>query len=660
MTLPRFTMPIANGLAVAAALAAGLTAPPAGATTTLAGVPAHSSTRAAPAANGQACVSVVNPGAIAGAFRALSLQGNGSRGSLRQAGWRRQAGLWVRCGRSPLAVPAPRQAGPAYSVTVTGTDISGHPAGGQFDRVFLYNADNSAKFDSPVTSIERFTNGVATFHVPAGHYWAVGDFHRLPSKRQNSEYLDVLPQFTVSGSTSVHLAASAATSPIEAAVARPAVRQFVTFQLIRVAPAGPPVSLFWVPQGGPKIAQPTLYVSPTQASPGVGTLATVTGLQLGSVASTPGSRYLYDLAYQSTGTIPTQRHVVNQAALATVHLRYYSSIRSVGLSGTFPNLPVNQICLPGGTLFSVIRFPAKQTVYALAGRQLSWQTQFIQNEAQDNSGGQISPLQTFLPGSQQTQNFGAYPLHPTPNMRLSDVAGLPPVPVSAGRAGNTLRLAMTAFSDSVPGHVGQGTFPPFHTAASYEIEQNGTKIAGGTLPNFTGLFSADATLSPAPSTIRFSLNAARSAKLDPLSTASHTVWTWRSAAVPGAKLPAGWTCQPSGIADRACAAQPMMTLRYGVVGLGQDGATAPGQQVVRVLVGHLQLARATRVTAAAVSVSFDGGKTWQPARVTGGNGSYAAVFTAPPGARVTLRTRASDTAGGSVTETIINAYQVAA
>jgi hypothetical protein len=77
-------------------------------------------------------------------------------------------------------------------------------------------------------------------------------------------------------------------------------------------------------------------------------------------------------------------------------------------------------------------------------------------------------------------------------------------------------------------------------------------------------------------------------------------------------------------------------------------------------VGHLQLARATRVTAAAVSVSFDGGKTWQPARVTGGNGSYAAVFTAPPGAPVTLRTRASDTAGGSVTETIINAYQVAA
>jgi hypothetical protein len=103
----------------------------------------------------------------------------------------------------------------------------------------------------------------------------------------------------------------------------------------------------------------------------------------------------------------------------------------------------------------------------------------------------------------------------------------------------------------------------------------------------------------------------------------------------------------------------MMTLRYGVIGLGLDGATVPGQQVVLVLVGHLQLARAAKITGATVSVSFDGGKTWHAARVTGSGGSYAAVFSAPPGARVTLRTSASDAAGGSVAETISNAYQVA-
>jgi len=89
-----------------------------------------------------------------------------------------------------------------------------------------------------------------------------------------------------------------------------------------------------------------------------------------------------------------------------------------------------------------------------------------------------------------------------------------------------------------------------------------------------------------------------------------------------------------------------------------NGSAAPGQQIVHVLVGHLQPARAAKVTGATVSVSFDGGKTWRAARMSGRGGSYAAVFRAPPGALVTLRTSAPDPAGGSVTKTITRAYQV--
>jgi hypothetical protein len=58
-------------------------------------------------------------------------------------------------------------------------------------------------------------------------------------------------------------------------------------------------------------------------------------------------------------------------------------------------------------------------------------------------------------------------------------------------------------------------------------------------------------------------------------------------------------------------------------------------------------------------VSFDGGRTWHAAQMTGHHGSYTAAFTAPARAKVTLRTSAADAAGGSVTETITNAYQVA-
>jgi hypothetical protein len=58
-----------------------------------------------------------------------------------------------------------------------------------------------------------------------------------------------------------------------------------------------------------------------------------------------------------------------------------------------------------------------------------------------------------------------------------------------------------------------------------------------------------------------------------------------------------------------------------------------------------------------VSVSFDGGKTWHPATVTGHDGSYTAAFKAPAGTKVSLRTSATDAAGGSITETLINAYR---
>jgi hypothetical protein len=59
-----------------------------------------------------------------------------------------------------------------------------------------------------------------------------------------------------------------------------------------------------------------------------------------------------------------------------------------------------------------------------------------------------------------------------------------------------------------------------------------------------------------------------------------------------------------------------------------------------------------------MSVSFDGGKTWHRAKLTGHGGSYTATFTALAGVQVSLRTSAADAAGGSVTETLPAAYQV--
>jgi hypothetical protein len=98
-----------------------------------------------------------------------------------------------------------------------------------------------------------------------------------------------------------------------------------------------------------------------------------------------------------------------------------------------------------------------------------------------------------------------------------------------------------------------------------------------------------------------------------------------------------------------------------VAGLSLKGSTRPGRQQVAITADHLQLAPASPVTQASLQVSFDNGKTWHAARVTKTSaGHFRAVFRAPPGAMVTLRTHATGPAGASVTETILDAYRVAA
>ena len=103
-----------------------------------------------------------------------------------------------------------------------------------------------------------------------------------------------------------------------------------------------------------------------------------------------------------------------------------------------------------------------------------------------------------------------------------------------------------------------------------------------------------------------------------------------------------------------------MTLAYRITRLALNESAPPGQQVLDITAGHLQLAAAAPVTRATVQVSFDNGKTWRPAEVTSlGGGHYRAIYTAPAGCSVTLRVSASDAAHGQITETITRAYRIA-
>jgi hypothetical protein len=317
------------------------------------------------------------------------------------------------------------------------------------------------------------------------------------------------------------------------------------------------------------------------------------------------------------------------------------------------------------TPFIPVRLPQERTEYLTARPSLLWERQLLPSD--DESAGtwtQFDVSRIYRPGQRVSEDWNSYPLHAGVTFSPAGVpqsAGSSGALPSGARQGDILVVDTTPFSDNVPGHTGfgLGAFPPgTRVSGSFEVDQNGRKIAGGQVPHFSGSVGALVTLTPRPSTVRFVLGASRTGPSYPLSTRTRTVWTWRSAHESGTTLPLKWQCFDG---SQHCRVEPMMTLEYRVAGLGLDGSARRGRQVLAVSAGHLQLARSAKITRAAVRVSFDDGRTWRSATVTRlGGGRYRAAYAAPSAARyVTLRVTAADAAGGQITETITRAYRLA-
>jgi hypothetical protein len=603
-----------------------------------------------------------------GAALARQFAADHARGSYGQDGMF-AGGVSIRLAGVP-GTARPSATFPMHTLTVTGTNLAGKPDTG--DMVTIFNTDNASRFADPIESQNVFRNGVTKFSVPAGHYWAVGLFPTILKKKQEIEWhVPILPQFTVSANTTVHISERAADSEIQVKTPRAAVPVNQPFELRHTSAAGPASVEWWFGGWSP------MFLSPTTRRPTVGTLQVYLNEQLHSPAKAAGTPYEYNVAFADTsGLIPPQRYVVRPSSLATVHGRYYSDVSTTGYESRFGVFPVQWKTNPG-VLFLGRRVPRQQTEYMTGNPAILWSDTYEQS-SHNLAGGQLDDLRTFHAGERTTENWNAYPLHPGYNTNLVGAANLNPAPApatpSASRKGDALTLDVMPFSDSTLGHISTTGFFGGQVASygkiagHYEIDENGKVIAAGNpLPGFRevglfGEFHDTVTLSPHPSTVRFVLDASRAAKIYTISVASRTVWTWRSAPDSGARLPAGWACGLSrhgGRADgRSCAVQPMLTLGYAVRGESLHGVTRAGPQVVHLSVGHLQLAKGAPVTRASMSVSFDGGKTWHPAKVAGSDGSYTATFTAPAGSKVSLRTSAADAAGGTITETLPNAYQV--
>ena len=204
---------------------------------------------------------------------------------------------------------------------------------------------------------------------------------------------------------------------------------------------------------------------------------------------------------------------------------------------------------------------------------------------------------------------------------------------AAYRDGDDVTLRLLEWVDG-DGHYG-GLVPSVDTPA-FRLFADGEQVASGAQAN--GTFPVPA----GSSSVRIELDVARSAPWWRASTATSTAWT-----------------VPSSTVDEP-AALPLLTLDYGVDVSLLNVATKPGAQVVDLAVGHQPgAAGAGAVAGASVSVSFDDGVSWQPARVVPrGDGEFRAVIGRVPAAatHLSLRVSAWDHAGGRIEQEVLRAY----
>ncbi|SCL13442.1 S8 family serine peptidase [Micromonospora inyonensis] len=336
------------------------------------------------------------------------------------------------------------------------------------------------------------------------------------------------------------------------------------------------------------------------------------------------SPYLYALSETFGGTVPTgfvrdYRH----RDLAAVHQRFLGD----------PTVEADRVVFPRqegvGFAYAVAlptALPGSRVEYVNAAAGLRWWSILGTGERAD--GGWLES---------RTTHFSEPVAYPAGRSHRDEWNGAPsgpalPAPDSGiTRYGDTILVDIPVFSDA-RGHAGIS----FADTERTVLYRNG-ELVGESPSAGSGLF----VVPPEAAEYRLEVFAARD--FTDLSTEVAASWTFRSARVPG-DAPVG---------------QPAMAVRFAP---GLDGTgTAPAGRVatIPVTVQRPPGTPAATVTALTVDVSYDGGDSWQPARVRKQGSGWVATVRHPSGPGwVSLRASATGSDGSVVTQRIMQAYRL--
>jgi hypothetical protein len=208
----------------------------------------------------------------------------------------------------------------------------------------------------------------------------------------------------------------------------------------------------------------------------------------------------------------------------------------------------------------------------------------------------------------------------------------------ASRFGDVLAVNLPLYSDAGLDRAGLSMVD----SGSTVLYREGVEV-GRTAQPGAGQFDVPAE----QASYRLAVTARRSG-VSELSTRLSCVWTFTSVRPPDPERK-----------GKGGVGLPLLAVRFAPPNLDDHNAVRAGESRIPVTVQRPYNADPATVTALSVEASFDDGRTWRPVPVTlDGPTSGTATIVHPRGHRyVSLRADATDSAGNTVTQTVIRAYR---
>lgn len=504
--------------------------------------------------------------------------------------------------RTPIAVSREAE---SYDVKVSVLDRDGKPATkfqvllGSYDGRLYFNPSNP--------------DGTVTLRAPRGRYNLAIDIRTGEGDEERADFL-VAPWLDVTADRAV-TADARTTKPVKPEVEREDAGMVTSTTGFIALFAGGGADRSWVDDEGRHDLRTAQLGPDAPANRFLGAQQAVFA-NPGADGEFRNSPYVYNLAWFTPGKAYTGARRVQDAKLGKVRTENLpDSAGDVAVKGSLATSTRNPLASMPGTMLLEMRLPfTREELFTT--EDVSWTTIFLQNPKGGADDGSQEVLgRTYRAGRHYAERWNGAVFGPS----------LPNGPGGV-RWANQVADARLAFRvplfGSTPDTVGRSRTD----SSNIVVYRDGAKVCAkdnGTICEIDGV----------PPLGRYRVESSATRSVADTSTKVSVVWEVDHDGTP---------------------ALPVQVVRFSPALDAANSAPGGGTFAVPVSVQRNPGAKAADVLSLTVEVSYDDGAHWTKVPVVGGK----ALLNHPAGGRVSLRAKATDTAGNTVDQTIIRAYRL--